>query len=171
MRTIVTVSSYGTRLEKDILEDKSGKYQHLLGSARANASRYTTLSSDMHSLRHLDSLGCFCSVCLRVCSLPKPLVPVDGRPLISHWLELAVSAGLQPNDFYIITNQHFHAQFTQWAHSNKVMLRTHTPQFVHIHTDKLSRRTCAHVFGCGESLRGVWSWDCDCAFRFLLRIS
>ena len=53
-------------------------------------------------------------------SLPKPLIPVDGRPLISHWLELALAAGLKPSDFYIITNEHFHKQFASWAEQNNI---------------------------------------------------
>ena len=52
--------------------------------------------------------------------MPKPLIPVDGRPLVSHWLELLLEAGLQRDDVYIVTNQHFYPAFSQWAADNKV---------------------------------------------------
>jgi 2-C-methyl-D-erythritol 4-phosphate cytidylyltransferase len=53
-------------------------------------------------------------------SVPKPLIPVDGRPLISHWLELLLEAGIPREDVLVVTNQHFYPAFKKWAEDNKV---------------------------------------------------
>ena len=45
---------------------------------------------------------------------------MDGRPLISHWLELLLEAGVPREDMYVVTNQHFYPQFSKWAADNKV---------------------------------------------------
>ena len=57
---------------------------------------------------------------MRACSVPKPLIPVDGRPLVSHWLELLLEAGIGREDIYIVTNQHFYPAFSKWAADNQV---------------------------------------------------
>lgn len=48
------------------------------------------------------------------------MIPVDGRPLVNHWLELLTEAGLAKSDVYIITNAHFNQAFLEWAKSNDV---------------------------------------------------
>ena len=59
--------SYGTRLEKDIREDQSGDYKHLIGSpASQPASHSNKLQSLQHSLLHSIPLTITC--CLPQCA-------------------------------------------------------------------------------------------------------
>lgn len=51
----------------------------------------------------------------RLLGLPKPLVPVGGVPLISHWLRILAEADIHCDDVYVVTNAHFYAQFAAWA--------------------------------------------------------
>ena len=50
MRALILGGGYGTRLERDLRNDASGAFQHLIG-------------------------------------VPKPLMPIGEKPLISHWME------------------------------------------------------------------------------------
>ena len=51
MKAIVLCAGFGTRLERDLLNDESGQYKHLIG-------------------------------------VPKPLLPIGGMPLITHWARI-----------------------------------------------------------------------------------
>lgn len=53
-------------------------------------------------------------------SVPKPLIPVDGRPLANHWLELLEAADIPKSDIYVVTNAHFYPAFSKWAQENHV---------------------------------------------------
>jgi len=87
MKILILAAGYGTRLEADIKEDKSGKYAHLLG-------------------------------------VPKPLVPVAGRPLITHWVEdLKKCKHIRyPDDVFIVVNKLHHPLYTKWAQDKTVGL-------------------------------------------------
>lgn len=50
MKALILAAGYGTRLERDLKADKSGKYGHLIG-------------------------------------VPKPLLPIGNKALISRWME------------------------------------------------------------------------------------
>lgn len=50
MKVLILAAGYGTRLERDLKADNSGKYEHLIG-------------------------------------VPKPLLPIGGKELITRWLE------------------------------------------------------------------------------------
>jgi len=78
MKALILAAGYGTRLEKDIVNDTSGKYTHLKG-------------------------------------LPKPLVPVGGTPLISHWMDILLSSKFNVGDVYLITNGINYELFVDWA--------------------------------------------------------
>ena len=58
----------------------------------------------------------------RLRRVPKPLIPVDGRPLVNHWLELLTAAGVAKDDIFVVTNQHFYPQFSKWAQDNGVSI-------------------------------------------------
>jgi glucose-1-phosphate thymidylyltransferase len=51
--------------------------------------------------------------------LPKPLLPLNSKPLINYWLDslllLPNSVINYPKDVYIVTNDFFHKQFIQWC--------------------------------------------------------
>ncbi|XP_050724705.1 uncharacterized protein LOC127002685 isoform X4 [Eriocheir sinensis] len=49
MRAVFLAAGYGTRLDRDLQDDESGQYSHLVGT-------------------------------------PKPLLPVGGLPLVTHWI-------------------------------------------------------------------------------------
>jgi glucuronokinase len=44
---------------------------------------------------------------------PKALLPVQGVPLLDHWLQRFRAAGIR--DVFIVTNGLFHLQLTEWA--------------------------------------------------------
>eukprot|EP01102_Stenamoeba_stenopodia_P004113 TRINITY_DN1429_c0_g1_i1.p1 TRINITY_DN1429_c0_g1~~TRINITY_DN1429_c0_g1_i1.p1 ORF type:complete len:272 (+),score=57.55 TRINITY_DN1429_c0_g1_i1:127-942(+) len=75
---VVLAAGYGTRLERDINQDTSKKYEHLRG-------------------------------------LPKPLIPVGGRPLLDRWLDSFVSVGVPASHVHIVTNAKFYHLFVEWA--------------------------------------------------------
>ena len=73
-------ASYGTRLEKDIVEEKSGEHKHLLG-------------------------------------VPKPLVPVGGKPLVSHWTRIFGEECKfdLARDVFVVTNKAHYERYVAWA--------------------------------------------------------
>jgi len=50
--------------------------------------------------------------------LPKSLLPVCGKPLISHWIETADSLP-EIDEIVVVTNNHFFKLFTQWKSNLK----------------------------------------------------
>jgi NDP-sugar pyrophosphorylase family protein len=87
MKVLILAAGYGTRLEADIREDKSGNYKHLLG-------------------------------------VPKPLVPVAGRPLISHWTDdlKTLKNLVYPRDVFIVVNKLHYDRYVKWAQLKEVGL-------------------------------------------------
>lgn len=81
---LILAAGYGTRLQRDIQADTSGRYTHLSG-------------------------------------IPKPLIPLNGQPLIAWWLQWIEAlpddlVGNLPFDHtYIITNHVYHQQFVVFA--------------------------------------------------------
>jgi len=74
----------GQGSKKDMIEDKSGAYKHLIG-------------------------------------VPKPLLPVGGVPVLSHWLEILNSTGCfaaNGSDYFLVTNALHHHLYLQWAKKN-----------------------------------------------------
>lgn len=69
MKALILAAGYGTRLERDLKAETSGKYVHLLG-------------------------------------IPKPLMPIGGKPLITRWMEC-----LNDEDFidevYVVVSHRF----------------------------------------------------------------
>jgi glucose-1-phosphate thymidylyltransferase len=53
-------------------------------------------------------------------NFPKPLLDVDGKPIIDHVLESMESIGI--NDVYVITNARFEERFRAWAKGKNVTL-------------------------------------------------
>lgn len=51
---------------------------------------------------------------------PKGLVPVSGKPIVSHQLEQLTEAGIERKDVYIHTNQLHYGQFLRWAAENGI---------------------------------------------------
>jgi NDP-sugar pyrophosphorylase family protein len=47
--------------------------------------------------------------------LPKPLIPLLGRPLISYWLALLQDAQIVKEQIFIVTNQKYYAAFLTFA--------------------------------------------------------
>lgn len=37
---------------------------------------------------------------------PKPLLPVAGKPLISHWMEILSASRVHQSDIYIVVSAH-----------------------------------------------------------------
>jgi len=77
---VILAAGYGTRLERDITEDKSGKFTHLKG-------------------------------------LPKPLIPVGGKPLIEYWITHFNNSKQHISNIYIVTNTCYYSMFKEWATS------------------------------------------------------
>ena len=48
-------------------------------------------------------------------NLPKALVPIASKPLVSHWIQIFTDANIPLSNVYIVTNAVFYAQFKQWA--------------------------------------------------------
>lgn len=78
MKAVILAAGYGTRLQRDVLADSSGKFDHLRGAA-------------------------------------KPLLPVGGRALVSHWVRAVSAAGGGGASVYVVTNALYHAAFEEWA--------------------------------------------------------
>jgi len=78
MKALLLCAGYGTRLDKDLREDTTGLYSHLIG-------------------------------------VPKPLLPVGQKALISRWVEHLLR--LQITDIIVVTNALFHDQFVKWSES------------------------------------------------------
>jgi NDP-sugar pyrophosphorylase family protein len=54
--------------------------------------------------------------------IPKPLLPIAGSPLISHWMRIITnSPPLSPSDVHIVVNDSNIDKFTEWS-------REHYPQ-------------------------------------------
>ena len=80
MRALILAAGYGTRLQRDITEDRSGRFSSLL-------------------------------------SLPKPLLPVGGVPLVSKWTKsLRSCAAIE--SIHLVTNARFANVFETWRREN-----------------------------------------------------
>jgi len=75
---IILAAGYGTRLEREINQDTSGKFFHLKG-------------------------------------VPKPLLPVGGKPLIDYWIDDLKKCSDLVNNIYVVSNAHFYDLFVNWA--------------------------------------------------------
>jgi len=78
IKVCILAAGYGTRLERDIREDSSGAFNHLIG-------------------------------------VPKPLLPVAGRPLLSHWLASLDNAGISRHDVFVLGNSYNNERLKAWA--------------------------------------------------------
>ena len=48
--------------------------------------------------------------------VPKPLLPVSGKPVISHWMNILASCPETENDgVYVVVNDANRRQFEKWA--------------------------------------------------------
>lgn len=79
-KVLILAAGYGSRLERDIREDSSGKFSHLVG-------------------------------------VPKPLLPLCGKPLISHWFDLLLRHGFAQEHIHVITNAKYHDLLAEWSAS------------------------------------------------------
>ncbi|XP_053327838.1 glucose-1-phosphate thymidylyltransferase-like [Spea bombifrons] len=77
MKVIILAAGYGTRLFKDLKNDRNEQFKHLIG-------------------------------------VPKPLLPIGERPLISYWVE-ALKVRDDISDIFVVTNNHYHHKFKEWA--------------------------------------------------------
>ena len=46
---------------------------------------------------------------------PKGLVPIEGKPIVTHQLEQPRKAGVQLNNIYVQTNQKYYQQYVGWV--------------------------------------------------------
>ncbi|KAK7076114.1 hypothetical protein SK128_028120 [Halocaridina rubra] len=77
MRVVILAAGFGTRLEKDLQNDTSGAYVHLLG-------------------------------------VPKPLLPIGDKPLITHWIQMLKNV---PDiaSIVIVVNELHRDLYVEWA--------------------------------------------------------
>ncbi|XP_048390912.1 glucose-1-phosphate adenylyltransferase isoform X1 [Stegostoma tigrinum] len=66
----------------------------------------TRLNRDLQN----DSSGCF----KHLCGIPKPLLPVGNKALISHWMA-ALDKIDSIDEVYVITNDLYYVKFEEWA--------------------------------------------------------
>jgi NDP-sugar pyrophosphorylase family protein len=83
MKVLILAAGYGSRLERDIVNDTTGSFSHLIG-------------------------------------VPKPLLPLAGKPLISYWFDTLTKHGLTANDIFLVTNARFHKQILEWCDAHGV---------------------------------------------------
>ena len=93
--------------------------------------------------------------------VPKPLIPVDGRPLINHWLELLTAAGVPKSDVFVVTNQHFYPHFSKWAQDHGVgralLTRTHRTTHTSAPHSPPQSWSPPHCTAASPLLSGLWS--------------
>ena len=49
--------------------------------------------------------------------VPKALLPIAGKPILNHWIELFLTSGISLQDMFIICNEHYHKAFLEWSSS------------------------------------------------------
>ena len=47
--------------------------------------------------------------------VPKPLLPVSGKPVISHWMDILRSCPETKEEVYVVVNDANIGQFEEWA--------------------------------------------------------
>jgi len=47
--------------------------------------------------------------------VPKPLIPIAGKPLLDYWIDDLHKCSRLISNIYIVTNGHFYSQFKAWA--------------------------------------------------------
>ena len=48
-------------------------------------------------------------------NVPKPLLPVSGKPVISHWMEILGTCPETGGDVYVVVNDANFGKFQEWA--------------------------------------------------------
>ena len=94
--------------------------------------------------------------------LPKSLLPVCGKPLISHWIETADSLP-EIDEIVVVTNNHFFKLFSEW----KSNLRSDKKGWVFFFKLLNCLRTHFVVQG-SHFLAGNYRLSCICIFICLL---
>ncbi|XP_050724703.1 uncharacterized protein LOC127002685 isoform X3 [Eriocheir sinensis] len=77
MRAVFLAAGYGTRLDRDLQDDESGQYSHLVGT-------------------------------------PKPLLPVGGLPLVTHWIR-AFDQVPKITSVVVVVNDLHKPRYEAWA--------------------------------------------------------
>ncbi|XP_043233275.1 UTP--glucose-1-phosphate uridylyltransferase-like [Amphibalanus amphitrite] len=82
MRAVILAAGYGTRMQRDVDADTTGRYRHLSG-------------------------------------VPKPLLPVAGAPLASHWIAALEELGrlkepVPVDEVVVVVNAANRARFERW---------------------------------------------------------
>ena len=59
-----------------------------------------------------------CKICFnfsfsKLKGLPKPLLPICDKPLISHWIDIAEKVDAI-DEIVVVTNSHFFPKFLEW---------------------------------------------------------
>src|SRR4051794_37291289 len=84
LKILILGAGYGTRLQRDILNDTSKKYSHLQG-------------------------------------VPKALLPLNGKALITRWLDTLTESNIDlTTSVYVVTNLPSYSSFVSWAKSNNI---------------------------------------------------
>lgn len=79
MRAVILAAGYGTRLERDLKNDSTGCYTHLMG-------------------------------------VPKPLLPIGQKPLISHWMEILEGVP-EITSIVVVVNGLHKNKYDEWSRS------------------------------------------------------
>ena len=89
MKALILAAGFGTRLGKDLRNDTSGAYSHLLGQLEVYLlSEWTNWVNFRIWLVYIH-INCRMHQCLMwFAGIPKPLLPIGKKPLISHWLDV-----------------------------------------------------------------------------------
>jgi len=54
--------------------------------------------------------------------LPKPLLPLNEKPLLNFWIDLLARENISNEKIYIVTNDNFHHKFNLWAQQHNFPL-------------------------------------------------
>lgn len=113
MKALLLCAGYGTRLAKDLSEERNkARFGHLTG-------------------------------------VPKPLLPVAGKPLISHWIGVLREAGI--GQIFVIVNDFYSARFEEWKRN----VETGDAKITLINDGSKSNETRIGAVGCIDLAVGV----------------
>lgn len=118
-RVLILGAGYGTRLESDV--QNYLKIYKPIDSVENNEENFENNNEkDLEIKQEIVHKNDY-NLVQALAGKSKALLPLAGKPLVSHWLDLILKENIcQLNEIFVVTNHVHYSQFVQWAEQNNI---------------------------------------------------